>query len=211
MAGPAGAGKPGPCTRLYLTPTDSDRGSCRRRRVSPGPSATAETVAAFRRQGTAQGSPEGQMDGAGDGLDLITGQYGRSSFVSSAGEEPVARKGTQVLPGASRPVTVRPGPGGGAPHRQSPKDGRAAALSPATVSTRRWHLSPPWSAACVRAAPAAYGAVGGEGMAGRAVAGMVRARPGRSRAGRARVPWWCRRGSRPAGRSRVPRGCRGCV
>src|SRR6266702_8497704 len=48
----ADAGKPGPCTRLYLTPTHSHRGSCPASPGEPGPSATAGTVAAFSGQGS---------------------------------------------------------------------------------------------------------------------------------------------------------------
>ena len=106
----------GPCTRLYPTPTHSHRGSCPASPGEPGPSATAETVAAFSGQGSSAQKLPGHTCRLG------------AARTTSAGRASLAGRGCSRHRRGLRPA--------GPHHRRCAREGHAGRCAP-----RRWVLA----------------------------------------------------------------------
>ena len=114
---PAGAGKPGPCTRLYLTSTHSHRGSCPASPGEPGSGCDSRDHGGFQRAG--QLSPEAPRTYPPAGPQPEQRHAGRASL---AGRGRSRHRGRRLRPA-------------GPPHRRCAREGHAGRCAP-----RRWVL-----------------------------------------------------------------------
>jgi hypothetical protein len=131
---PAGAGKPGPYTRLYLTPTHSHRRSCP---ASPGltqgPGAAAQTVAAFGGYGSSAQKPRTYLP-AGRSQNNATPAVPRPRADGRS-----RHRGHRLRPAYSRKGRRRAGRASSAERSTRPRAARTSPPSEFSSGPSFWH------------------------------------------------------------------------